>query len=1112
MNFDQQSKLSLGLHLLSIPLLLNSLTLTYFSFQSESRPNFGVTLSSLKFEFPLENSATFSLYSSFSSVSEHCSSSSRSLFDELCPFMTGFSMGGWLYIAFTIIVCICCVNTATGIWWIVRYKKQAKFESTSFLSSLIYLAAICSYLLIASVYSPECKASNGVGWAFFIEIYLILLTFHYNFYLKPEFIKQVSLLERFESRSEVKETNLSPFVMQSKVANETYQSEDEVPKGRQNKRQASCQSIQVDAEALDSTISNQLTQEIQRLVEQKKNLERSTGHLKNLINSSAPDVLLYQSKIEVKANEILNLKEVITNLKDKLVEKDIMLSEAEREVTVYKTLADSLSANNSILNKNIEEKEKVIDNFRSSGYFKSFDDISESAKRDHSTSNDRYTDSTHFGSSVAPSERDGMLERIQSLNRALEIQKEINDQLNLKNKRLEESARRLSEVAEASRSSENSHKLTENDRKLSEMSEKVLQLKEKCKSSKSIVEAQLTKIQNLKSENEEMASELQIMQDKCKNFENLYLDTSSKLIRDKNEWEIEKEDLLYSKTLMKREVESLNSRLKMQENSLNQEIQNLTIELDRLRDQVNLYQAEHSAAKSELENLKEIHSIISEKFSDSTPDYIRLSPEKFSTLLQIEPKYERTITDLDKSFHSIISEKEDLRKSLIEKESALQELSEMNQKLNQQLFVLKEQPNRPSTSSRSEGTLGSMASETSSWNSGLSVQEMMIIESLGGVDYRTNPLIDKVSKLKKEPPMIYSNLWKLLEKLMQEKTKVDKMDLALKRKPRAMFEFVGDFFLSHFGLQTLANRQLKAMTISLEELHRMNHPYGVFFARLLGIYHPRPIPPDLGCFLMVIQDMFSKIVARNSGLSFAQHYEVLQYGGNASIVDVMELVMKVCKNDRMVGERVIFSIHKDSERKLEISLLKACGTLAKMNSDPQSVFELLDSNNTKNLDYHEFVDGMRYTLGIWISQEEAEDICAYLDKDSNGNITIEEWVEKIDFEEFRRKIKEPSAFVTKVEVLVAFIEEYELEMVEDYNKLRQRVKCRNLGRDDFIGFVKEIDSEYKEHEIIKMFERLRKDENTNYVSAEGACLSVMKNKVGGFGVGIFDLDKVIDLN
>ena len=383
-------------------------------------------------------------------------------------------MGGWLYISFTILVLICCANTATGIWWIIRYKKQAKFGSTSFLSSFIYLAAICSYLLIASVYSPECKSSNGVAWAFLIEIYLILLSFHYKFYLQPELAKQVSLLERLESRIEAKETNFSPFAIRGKVVNETYQSEDEAPK--QNKRKASCQSIQVDGEALDSTISNQLTQDVQKLIEQKKNLEQSAGHLQELIKSSAPDVLLYQSKIELKTNEIFNLKAVIASLKDKLVQKDIMLSEAEREVTVYKSLTDSLSANNSILNKNIEDKEKAIETFRSSGNLKSFEDVNESVKHDYYSSNDRYTESTHLGYSVAPSDRDSLAEKIQFLNRALEIQKEINDQLNIKNRQLEEAARRLPEAAESSASPENCQQNIREEQRFNQMTEKILQL------------------------------------------------------------------------------------------------------------------------------------------------------------------------------------------------------------------------------------------------------------------------------------------------------------------------------------------------------------------------------------------------------------------------------------------------------------------------------------------------------------------------------------------------------------------------------------------------------------------------------------------------------------
>jgi hypothetical protein len=342
-----------------------------------------------------------------------------------------------------------------------------------------------------------------------------------------------------------------------------------------------------------------------------------------------------------------------------------------------------------------------------------------------------------------------------------------------------------------------------------------------------------------------------------------------------------------------------------------------------------------------------------------------------------------------------------------------------------------------------------------------------------------------------------------MENLMEEKTKVDKLDLALKRKPRHVAEFTMDFLLSHYGLQSLANKQLKAMTMSLEELNKLNHPYGVFFCRLLALFHPRPISLDLSVYLLAVQHLFNAIALSNKATKFANHYEILQYGGHASIVDVMELIMKVCKNNRAVGERVIFSIHKESELKLNIALLKVCGTMAKTGKKPKHFFELLDNNNTNSLDYHEFVDGIRYTLGIWITQEEAEAICAYIDVNSNGVITIDEWVTRVDFNLYMQKIYAKESLVTKVQVLNAFIEEFELEMIEDYNKLRQTIKLRSLDQMEFENYMRMVEPCLKDHEIIKMFEDVRNIERTKNVSPEGFCVAVLKNKIGGYGVGSF---------
>ena len=203
-----------------------------------------------------------------------------------------------------------------------------------------------------------------------------------------------------------------------------------------------------------------------------------------------------------------------------------------------------------------------------------------------------------------------------------------------------------------------------------------------------------------------------------------------------------------------------------------------------------------------------------------------------------------------------------------------------------------------------------------------------------------------------------------MESLMLEKGKIDQLDISLNRMPRKVSDFTIDFLNLHFGLKSLAIKQLKALLTSLEELYKLGHPYGIFFCRLLGIYHPRPLPLNLSVYLIVIQEIFNKKTLPSKLSSFAKNYEILQYGGVTSIIDIMELVMEICKKRRDIGERIIYSMYKDSENKIEICLLKVIGTMARTGKNPEHFFEILDINHGGSLDYHEFVDGIRYNLNI----------------------------------------------------------------------------------------------------------------------------------------------------
>jgi hypothetical protein len=98
----------------------------------------------------------------------------------------------------------------------------------------------------------------------------------------------------------------------------------------------------------------------------------------------------------------------------------------------------------------------------------------------------------------------------------------------------------------------------------------------------------------------------------------------------------------------------------------------------------------------------------------------------------------------------------------------------------------------------------------------------------------------------------------------------------------------------------------------------------------------------------------------------------------------MELVVKLCRGNRDAGERIINLFQPEVENRLDIILVKICGTMARMGNDKLYLFQILDLDKGGTLDYHEFVDGIRYSLNIWVSQEEAEDLASFIDVSGTG--------------------------------------------------------------------------------------------------------------------------------
>ena len=452
---------------------------------------------------------------------------------------------------------------------------------------------------------------------------------------------------------------------------------------------------------------------------------------------------------------------------------------------------------------------------------------------------------------------------------------------------------------------------------------------------------------------------------------------------------------------------------------------------------------------------------------------------------------------MEREMGRIQEENEECQQEIKLKEAEIQNLREEYMQVHKELFESHDQP-RQSLSVRSE-------SRSSSQHS---IKESLVIEGMT-THHGQNPILEKIAQMKREAPMTYNNVWKLFESLLQEKVKLDRLEMSMGRQPRTMTEFMLDFMYLHYGLKTLALKQLKALVLSLQDLYRSNHIYGVLFCRFLGLFHPRPLPHHLAIYLLLVREEFDRLAAKvkiKRPESFAENYDIIQYGGYASFIDAMELITKICKKDRSAGERIVAQLLPEQEQsRIEVVLLKLCGTMARMGRDPASIFELLDRDHSGSIEYHDFVEGIRFSLNIYISQEEAEDLCAFINDRGTGEITYEEWMQKVNFKEYGEKLNSRAAMVSKAALLSALVEEYEYEVVQDYYTLRHMIKTPSLDSTAASEILWQIDPSLEENALDKYLTEAEEyeSEDRDVISPEALCIVVLRNRIGGFGVGIF---------
>lgn len=302
-----------------------------------------------------------------------------------------------------------------------------------------------------------------------------------------------------------------------------------------------------------------------------------------------------------------------------------------------------------------------------------------------------------------------------------------------------------------------------------------------------------------------------------------------------------------------------------------------------------------------------------------------------------------------------------------------------------------------------------------------------------------------------ESPLAYANVFKFFEELMDKKYEIDQADIAARREPRSMAEFMLEHLNRRFGLKKLEIRYLCQLMPALQLLYREEQPYGTLFCRLLQVYHYDPVPFELAVILTRVRVEFVKLMERTSKgrddrdskrgqkQISKKHQSMLAYemqacGGEVFLADLLELVYHWFASDSECGEMFIELLKPSNISQADFVTFLICQRMVTMGKDPSSIFDLL-AQDSSELTLDRFISGLRSSLDLWVSVDSISLVFDLIDTDASADVTKEEFSLKIGFDQYYFRARSDDYVVTKCCFLNAFVEAYRVLQTQQAARL-----------------------------------------------------------------------------
>ncbi|CAG9335791.1 unnamed protein product [Blepharisma stoltei] len=377
-----------------------------------------------------------------------------------------------------------------------------------------------------------------------------------------------------------------------------------------------------------------------------------------------------------------------------------------------------------------------------------------------------------------------------------------------------------------------------------------------------------------------------------------------------------------------------------------------------------------------------------------------------------------------------------------------------------------------------------------------------------------------------EKPMSYLNLFKFLEELMDKKFETDKKDLAERRQPRTMTEFLMEHLNRSFGIQKLALKQLASLIPALKQLFDEGHKYAEFYCRLFQIFHPEPANYNLSIYLAKARVSFQPLTDKLDKTRALQNkgktatagkthgraaYDAAGSGGFALLNDVIELLYSMFSFDRESGTLALELIKPESVSDEDFVAYKICHKMAKLGKTPEAIFNMLDKDAGGTIDVNEFITGTRDDLDLWITDKVVGKFMASLAGNENGEISKETFMKKINMKNLMEWNRSDDWVVTKASFLNALVDVFKAKQRKDttflYSEFEQ-FSSQTINKDQFSEQLLKYDKLLTMERLNDLYEEAKS--GSDDVSVHGFVKVIMKYGIGGYGLGAFMIRELLE--